>query len=132
MTEQKNQDFKIIVVDDSNISRRSIVETLKNNGFNVAGEAKSAEEAMPLLLSGNLFLIDVVMPEVSGFELAKHMIEQSRSPINIIMMSSLNMEGMVIEAISNGAMDYLAKPFTESELIQAVDKVLIEFEKEEN
>ena len=131
MSEQRNQDLKIVVVDDSNISRQSIIETLKNNGFNVTGEAKSAEEAMPLLLSGNLFLIDVVMPEVSGLELARHMSEQSTKPINIIMMSSLNMEGMVVEAISNGAIDFLAKPFSEAELIQAVEKIEIEMEKEE-
>ena len=131
MTDQKNQALKIVVVDDSNLARESVVEILKRNGFNVVGEAKSAEEAMPLLFSANLFLVDVVMPEVSGLELAKHMTEQSNKPINIIMMSSLSMEGIVIEAISKGAIDFLAKPFSEAELIQAVEKVEIELEKEE-
>lgn len=123
--------IKIMVVDDSDLSRRTIVSLLEQNGFNVVGEASNAENAITQAFNtkANLFLIDIVMPNVSGLELAnllKDKIKDSR----IIMMSTLDMEGVVLESISNGAVDYLSKPFTEEDLIRSVGKVESDLLKE--
>ena len=78
----------------------------------------------------NLFLIDVVMPERSGLELAQTLTE-NLSGIYIVMMSSLNLEQIVLESISSGAVDFLPKPFDPIDLIKAVEKIEMEIEKDQ-
>jgi len=130
MANTRNENLKIVVVDDSDFSRNSLIEILERNGFNIVGQAASANEAIPLLSTGaNLFLIDIVMPDVSGVELAKILSENSKDA-KIIMMSSLNMESIIIESISNGAVDFLPKPFGEKDLIRSINKIEIEMEKD--
>lgn len=131
MAELKKEDFKIVVVDDSDFSRKAIVETLEQNQYNVVGSAASAEEGISVGAStrANLFIIDVVMPELSGLEMAKLISEKSMGA-SIIMISSLNIESIVIESISSGALDFLPKPFSPEDLIKAVDKIVDERIKE--
>jgi two-component system chemotaxis response regulator CheY len=126
MKAARNHDIlKILVVDDSDFNRRSMVEILANEGFNVVGNAGTAEEAIQLAHSSkpNLIFIDIVMPEISGLELAKHFQEKASYERFVIMMSSLNIESIVIESISNGAVDFLQKPFAASDLIKSVEKI---------
>ena len=126
MKPPRNHDtLKILIVDDSDFNRKSMVEILTHEGFNVIGEAASAEEAIQIVHSAkpNLIFVDIVMPEISGFELTKHIQEKGSGEKFIIMMSSLNIESIVIESISNGATDFLQKPFERAELIKAVEKV---------
>ncbi len=121
----EKQSLKILVVDDSNFIRRSIIEILTSEGYSVVGEAKSAEDAIQIAHTSkpNLFLIDIVMPEISGLELAKHFQEKMSGEKYIIMMSSLSIDSIVIESISNGAIDFLQKPFERDDLIKAVSKI---------
>lgn len=130
MSNTRDEKLKIVVVDDSDFSRNSLINILEKNGFNVVGQAGSANEAIPLLGTGaNVFLVDIVMPEVSGIELAKILTDNGKD-IKIIMMSSLNMESIIIESISNGAVDFLAKPFGEQDLVRSLEKLEIEMEKD--
>lgn len=133
MKAPRNHDkLRIMVVDDSDFNRKSMVEILTNEGFNVVGEARSAEEAIQVAHTSkaNLIFIDIVMPEISGLELAKHFQEKNSQDKFIIMMSSLNIESIVIESISNGALDFLQKPFDASDLIKCVEKIEKLVEKE--
>ena len=70
--------LRIVVIDDSEFSRRATVEILESNGYKVVGEAGNAESAFSLINNSkaNLYIIDVVMPEVSGLELAKNISEK--------------------------------------------------------
>jgi DNA-binding NtrC family response regulator len=117
--------LKILIVDDSEFNRRAMVHILTEEGFNVVGEAGSAEQGIQAAAStkANLIFIDIVMPERSGLELAKHFQDKSVANRFIIMMSSLNIESMVIESISNGAVDFLQKPFEKEDLIKSVEKI---------
>lgn len=122
---------KIAVIEDSDFTRKSIINALEEAGYEIVADAKNAQEAYQAIQSGHadLFIIDVVMPEVSGIELAKklnHDFKNSR----IIMMSSLNLESIVIESISSGAVDFLSKPFDMSELIKAIEKIEQEMTKD--
>lgn len=125
--------LKIAVVDDADFSRRTVVEILERDGFEVVGQAGSAEDAIGILSTtkANLFLIDVVMPNISGIELSKKLTEISNRPITIIMMSSLDLENIIIESISNGAIDFLTKPFDSETLIKSVTKVANDLAKEQ-
>lgn len=131
MAEQRNQNFKIIVVDDSELARKTTVDILEKHGFNVVGNASSAEKGLQLAMAtrANLYIVDVVMPKISGIEFAKRLMD-SRTGVAIIMTSSLDMESIVIESISNGAIDFLTKPFTEETLINSVEKIEREFERD--
>lgn len=116
--------LRIVVIDDSEFSRRATVEILESNGYKVVGEAGNAESAFSLINNSraNLYIIDVVMPEVSGLELAKNISEKSTG-VYMIMMSSLTSESIVIESISSGALDFLQKPFEAEELLSSVTKI---------
>ncbi len=129
----KSFPMKIAVVDDSEYSRKSIIEILEKEGFNVAGEANSTKEALEIVANNpcDLYIIDVVMPESSGLELAKLISKQKRQSY-ILMMSSLSMENMIIEAIALGASDFLQKPFTAEDLIKTVYKIQNHFKAESN
>lgn len=122
----RNHDkLKILIVDDSEFNRRNMADILLFEGFNVVGQAASAEEAIQTAhtTKANLIFIDVVMPEISGLELTKHFQEKQAGERFLIMMSSLSIESIVIESISNGAIDFLQKPFERNDLIHAVEKI---------
>jgi two-component system chemotaxis response regulator CheY len=123
--------IRIVVVDDSEFSRQATVEILGEAGFDVVGSFGSAEEVLQFIKvsEADLYLIDVVMPEMSGIELAKE-VSGLMSENRIIMMSSLNTENIVIESISNGAIDFLPKPFEKDDLIRAVQKVTTDLSKD--
>ncbi|MBT6325133.1 MAG: response regulator, partial [Bdellovibrionales bacterium] len=97
-TSYKNK--SIMIVDDSEFSKKTMAKILKDNGFNVKAEAGSAEEAISILknIHCDLFIIDIVMPETSGLELAK-IIKESTSDPKIIMISSLAEETIIMDAI---------------------------------
>lgn len=129
---RNHQLLKILIVDDSTFNRRTMSDILTEEGFNVVGSAASAEEAIQIAHTAkpNLIFIDIVMPDISGLELTKHFQEKAQGEKFIIMMSSLNIESMVIESISQGATDFLQKPFDKSDLIKAVEKIERLVEKE--
>ncbi|PIP92975.1 MAG: hypothetical protein COW00_03070 [Bdellovibrio sp. CG12_big_fil_rev_8_21_14_0_65_39_13] len=124
MSRKKSVVLNIVVVDDSEYSRKSVTEILEGAGYNVVGTASNAEEAVQLsaTVNANLWLIDVVMPDVSGIELSK-LVSEKKMNVYIIMMSSLNMESIIIESISNGAIDFLQKPFDKKMLLSSVEKI---------
>ncbi len=126
--------LRILIVDDSAFNRKSMAEILTSEGFNVIGTAGSAEDAIQIAHSSkaNLIFIDIVMPDISGLELTKHFQEKQAGERFIIMMSSLNIESIVIESISNGAIDFLQKPFESEDLIKAVEKIERLVEKNAN
>ncbi len=129
---RNHQLLKILIVDDSTFNRRAMSDILTEEGFNVVGSASSAEEAIQIAHTAkpNLIFIDIVMPDISGLELTKHFQEKAQGEKFIIMMSSLNIESMVIESISQGATDFLQKPFERGDLIKAVEKIERLVEKE--
>lgn len=132
MTEQRTQEFRIVIVDDAEFSRQTTAKILEDHGYSVIGTAGSAEEGLRVFGSVaaiSLFLIDVVMPGSSGFELAQKLSEAKYKGA-IIMMSSLAMESVMIEALSVGAVDFLKKPFTAEELLRSVQKVEEELSKD--
>jgi two-component system chemotaxis response regulator CheY len=125
MKPPRSQNLKILIVDDSTFNRRAMTDILTEEGFNVVGSAASAEDAIQLAHTSkpNLIFIDIVMPDISGLELTKHFQEKGGGEKYIIMMSSLNIESMVIESISQGAIDFLQKPFERDDLVKAVEKI---------
>jgi two-component system, chemotaxis family, chemotaxis protein CheY len=117
--------LKIVVVDDSEFTRQTTAQILIDKGHDVIAQFSNAKDTMRFFQESkaDLYIIDVVMPEISGTELAKHITDSSLDAVNIIMVSSLDTESIIIESISNGAIDFIKKPFQEVDLLQSVTKV---------
>tara|TARA_Y100000768_G_scaffold388965_1_gene389390 strand:- start:10621 stop:10938 length:318 start_codon:yes stop_codon:yes gene_type:complete len=104
---------------------------LTDEKYHVIGEAASAKEAISILRDrkAHLAIIDIVMPEVSGIELAEYITENFQNTA-IIMVSSLAQESVVIDSISSGASDFLQKPFKKEDLLTSIDKILADIQEE--
>lgn len=131
MNDIKNADAKIIIVDDSDFSRSMISQMLVEEGFQVIGEASSAEAALPMIKDKrpHIVITDIVMPNVSGLELAEKL-SQNFPDVSVIIVSSLSQEHIVLDAISAGASDFIAKPISKQQLIDSVEKIMAERAKE--
>ncbi len=116
---------RILIVDDSDFARAQISAMLIQYGFNICGEAGNSEEALRMVKEKkpHLVLIDIVMPEVSGIELAEKITTNFQS-VGVIMISSLQHEQVVIEAIAAGAADFVSKPINPVQLKESVEKYL--------
>jgi YesN/AraC family two-component response regulator len=126
-----HEDLKIVVVDDSDFSRSIIIKMLKESGFSVVGEANSAIAALQVIKEKkpHVVITDIVMPEVSGIELTEN-INQNFEDIYVIVISSLSQEHVVLEAISAGAADFISKPLSQQQLIDSLEKIISQMNKE--
>jgi len=114
---------KILVVDDEPSIRKYLQTLLEVEGFDVE-TLSSGPEAIEKINKGDrpdFVILDVLMPEMSGIETLKELLQIDRS-LNVIMLSCSNEVGVVVEAIRLGAHDYLTKPFEKSELDAAMLK----------
>lgn len=120
-----HENLKIVVVDDSDFSRSLIIKMLKESGFNVIGEANSAVSALQVIKDKepHVVITDIVMPEVSGIELTEN-INQNFDNVYVIVVSSLSQEHVVLEAISAGAADFIAKPINQQQLVDSLEKIM--------
>ncbi len=120
-----HENLKIVVVDDSDFSRSLIIKMLKESGFNVVGEANSAMTALQVIKDKepHVVVTDIVMPEVSGIELTEN-INQNFDNVYVIVVSSLSQEHVVLEAISAGAADFIAKPINQQQLVESLEKIM--------
>jgi len=124
-TNFSHEDLKVVVVDDSDFSRSLIIKMLKDANFTVVGEASSAKTALQVIKEKkpNVVITDIVMPEVSGIELTES-INKNFDNTYVIVVSSLSQEHIVLEAIGAGAADFIAKPISENQLIDSLEKIM--------
>jgi two-component system, chemotaxis family, chemotaxis protein CheY len=117
--------MKIMVVDDSDYSRKGIVEILSSNGYEVSAEANSVHSALNASRSTpcDLYIVDVVMPKASGIELVKTLNKNTQDTIYVIMVSSLMLDSIVVESITSGAVDFIQKPFKAKDLLSSVERI---------
>lgn len=121
----KKDKIQILVVDDEDTICEVIKINLEIAGYDV-GVAHSAEEALRLNIpSFSLIVLDVMMGEMSGFEMASKLRENSdTAKIPIIFCTAKNRENDLVEGFTRGADDYLCKPFSMKELVLRVKSIL--------
>lgn len=105
--------------------RMKLKDILEKNGYEVAGEAQNGQEAFEKYQATkpDLVTMDITMPEVDGLEALK-MIKASDASAKVVMCSAMGQQGMVMDAIRAGAVDFIVKPFDTERVIQAIDKAL--------
>jgi len=115
---------KILVVDDELVMRESLGDWLKLDGHEVK-KAASAEMALDLLKDTrfDILLVDIKMEGMSGLELLKK-VKESDPDVSVVMITAYGSVSTAIEAMKNGAYDYLLKPFDPEELGILIDKII--------
>ena len=104
---------RILVVDDTEINRTLILATLKNEGYEIT-EAASGLEALKAIEARrpDLLLLDLMMPEMDGFAVVKHLrSEMGISDLPILVLTAASEAESQAMAFELGADDYLMKPF---------------------
>lgn len=117
--------YRILVVDDEEDLCEILKFNLENEGYEV-DTAYSAEEALKLNLSAyHLFLLDVMMGEISGFHLARMIkLNAKTAHIPIIFITAKDTENDTIHGFNIGADDYISKPFSIREVLVRVKAVI--------
>ncbi|MFW6136179.1 MAG: response regulator transcription factor [Chloroflexota bacterium] len=119
--EQANRPASIMVVDDEAVTRVSLLDALRLEGYEV-GTAASGEEALALLSKQgpfDLVILDLKMPGMDGLEVAERIRESSAGTVIILLTAFGTME-TAIEAIRQGAHDYLLKPAAIPRILESV------------
>ena len=115
---------RILVVDDERDLCDILLFNLHAAGFQVEA-AYSAEEALGLVHGFDLVLLDVMMPGLSGYELAKQLKENEQTQhVPIIFLTAKDTEDDTLRGFSLGADDYVTKPFSVREVVARVKAVL--------
>jgi len=116
---------KIIVVDDAKFMRLTLTNILTKANHEVIGEGENGKEAIELYreLQPDLVTMDITMPVMSGLDAVKE-IKKEFPSAKVIMCSAMGQQKMVVEAIEAGAKDFIVKPFDESRVIDAINRVL--------
>jgi two-component system chemotaxis response regulator CheY len=116
---------RILVVDDSIVSRQSLKEILRGAGHEVVGEAGDGDDAVTKYksLRPDLVTMDITMPRVSGIEGLKKIVAEDAAA-RVVMISALGQGAKILEALQNGARHYVTKPFEADKVVEAVREVL--------
>jgi chemosensory pili system protein ChpA (sensor histidine kinase/response regulator) len=117
-----------LVVDDSITVRRVMERFLQRNGMRVV-TAKDGLDAISALSENkpDIILLDIEMPRMDGYEFAKHVRNDDRvADVPIIMITSRSGDKHRARAIEIGVNDYLGKPYQDSRLLDAIQRLLDE------
>lgn len=115
---------KILVVDDEEIVRQSLLAWFKEDGYEV-DTAENADAALRLFEKGkySLILLDIKMPGMSGMDLLVKLKEYDLDAI-IILITAYASVSSAVKALKSGAYDYITKPIDPDELSHIVEKAL--------
>jgi CheY-like chemotaxis protein/glycine cleavage system H lipoate-binding protein len=111
-----SSDAKVLVVDDEQVVLDSVCKHLRRGGYEVR-TALSGAEAMAVLESGwpQIVITDLMMPGMDGLELLAR-VRTSNPKMPVIMITGYATMRTALQALRQGAFDYIAKPFTRAEL----------------
>lgn len=116
---------RILIVDDAAFMRMMIRDILTKNNFEVAGEATNGDEAVTkfIELQPDLVTLDITMPGMDGVSVLKKIREQDPAA-RVVMCSAMGQQAMVVEAIQNGARDFINKPFHPQKVVETLRRAL--------
>jgi signal transduction histidine kinase len=126
-----NNNFRILVVDDEPINIQIIYNILSTEEYNLTS-TQSGKQALDLILGNekfDLILLDVMMPQISGFEVCRIIRDKyTLTQLPILLVTAKNTPEDLVQGFESGANDYLHKPFNSKELLSRV-RTLLELKK---
>ena len=115
---------KILIVDDELIMRESLAGWLERDGH-IIQTAPSGEDALEKLKEArfDILLVDIKMEGISGLDVLRH-VKEDDPDIAVVMITAYGSIPTAIEAMKNGAYDYMLKPFDPNELGVLIEKII--------
>ena len=113
--------LRVVVAEDESLIRLDLVEMLREEGYEVVGEAADGQQAVDLAveLRPDLVIMDVKMPRRDGIDAASEIAERRIAPV--VILTAFSQRELVEKARDAGAMAYLVKPFSKADLMPAVE-----------
>ena len=120
-TTSDTRPLRVVVAEDEALIRLDLVEMLGDEGYQVVGQAGDGEEAVRLAeeLRPDLVMLDVKMPVLDGISAAERIASARIAPV--VMLTAFSQRELVERARDAGAMAYLVKPFTQGDLVPAIE-----------
>jgi response regulator NasT len=118
---------RVVVAEDEALIRMDLVEMLREEGYDVVGEAGDGQVAVELAesLKPDLVIMDVKMPRRYGIDAASEIAAKRIAPV--VILTAFSQRELVERARDAGAMAYLVKPFSISDLVPAVELAVSRF-----
>jgi response regulator NasT len=119
----------VVVAEDESLIRMDVIETLRDNGFSVVGEAADGEKAVELAreLEPDLVVMDVKMPLLDGISAAEILSKEKICPV--VLLTAFSQRELVERATEAGALAYVVKPFGPNDLIPAIEIALSRYQQ---
>ncbi|WP_022873303.1 ANTAR domain-containing response regulator [Nesterenkonia alba] len=120
---------RVLVAEDETLIRLDVVEILTGAGYEVVGEADNGEQAVELARQHepDLVVMDVKMPVMDGITAARTIAEERIAPV--LMLTAFSQRDLVESAREAGAMAYVVKPFSENDLVPAIEVAVARFDE---
>jgi len=120
---------RVIIADDESVIRMDLKEMLNNLGYLVVAEAGDGVSAVNLAreFKPDLVIMDIRMPDLDGIGAAKVLTEERLCPV--LLLTAFSQKDLVEAAKDAGVSGYIVKPFTERELVPAIEVVLARFKE---
>ncbi|ATL26987.1 response regulator [Streptomyces formicae] len=118
---------RVVIAEDEALIRLDLKEMLEEEGYSVVGEAGDGEKAVELAREHqpDLVILDVKMPVMDGISAAEKIAEESIAPV--LMLTAFSQRDLVERARDAGAMAYLVKPFSKSDVVPAIEMAVSRF-----
>ncbi|EME21842.1 ANTAR domain-containing response regulator [Rhodococcus triatomae] len=112
---------RVVVAEDETLIRMDLVEMLREEGYDVVGEAEDGQRAVELAEEHkpDLVIMDVKMPRRDGIDAASEIAAKRIAPV--VILTAFSQRELVERARDAGAMAYLVKPFSKADLVPAVE-----------
>jgi two-component system chemotaxis response regulator CheY len=121
----RRRQFRLLIVDDSNIMRRRIERSQQFEELEVVGTAGNGVEAIEMFhrTDPDLVTMDLTMPQMDGIECITQLV-QMKPKVRILVVSALADKATAVEAMERGANGFLNKPFTDRQLNEAIAELM--------
>ncbi|MCB5167772.1 response regulator [Streptomyces bambusae] len=118
---------RVVIAEDEALIRLDLKEMLEEEGYSVVGEAGDGQTAVELAREHrpDLVILDVKMPVLDGISAAEKIAGESIAPV--LMLTAFSQRDLVERARDAGAMAYLVKPFSKSDVVPAIEMAVSRF-----
>ena len=118
---------RVVIAEDEVLIRMDLAEMLSDEGYDVVGQAGDGAKAIELAeeLRPDLVILDVKMPVLDGIAAAERIASQRIAPV--VILTAFSQRDLVERARDAGAMAYLVKPFSQTDLVPAIEMAVSRF-----
>jgi two-component system, response regulator PdtaR len=127
VSQQPDRRTRVVIAEDEALIRMDLAEMLVDEGYDVVGQAADGQQAVELAERErpDLVILDVKMPVLDGIAAAERIAARRIAPV--VMLTAFSQRDLVERARDAGAMAYLVKPFSQSDLAPAIEMAVSRF-----